>query len=420
MDNVILAHKVERDRLLSGQYVLREGLEQARQTMRSDLVKVVTGPRRAGKSVFSIQLYQDMDFAYLNFDDERLMRVEDYDEYIKSVRRVYGDTQYLMFDEIQNLENWELFVNRLQRNGFRILITGSNSRLLSKELATHLTGRYIQHSVFTFSFREFLGARSFSIDDTIEVKETQGSLLRLLDEYVELGGYPEIVVKGTGAVDYLPTLFEGVLFKDIAKRYNVRYSSKLYDLANYLVTNHSGEFTFNRLKNVLGFRSVHTVENYVRYIADAFLVFIVERFSFRSVARLKAPRKVYAYDTGMANAVKLSVTPDVGKFMENVVAVESLRRKDEIYSYLTQTGKEVDFVLKKGHKVKQLIQVCYDISNSKTKSREFGALAGAAEELDCNNLLVITPDRDSEENFKSKRIICVSLWRWLLNLHSPR
>jgi hypothetical protein len=176
MKEIVLAHKAERDELLTGEYVPREGLHTARQSMENNLIKVILGPRRAGKSVFSIQLLQGIGFAYLNFDDERLLRVTDYDEFIKTIREVYGETRYLLFDEIQNLKDWELFINRLQRQGFNIVITGSNAHLLSRELSTHLTGRFIQFQILPFSFREFLQANNFPIDDTLELKERQGLL----------------------------------------------------------------------------------------------------------------------------------------------------------------------------------------------------------------------------------------------------
>jgi hypothetical protein len=414
MKEIALAHKLERDRLLSGIYVPREGLLAAQQAMDNDLIKVIIGPRRAGKSVFSIQMHQGIDFAYLNFDDERLLNVTDYDEIIKSIRQVYGETRYLLFDEIQNLKNWELFINRLQRNGFRIVITGSNAYLLSRELSTHLTGRFLQYQVLTFSFKEFLKARSFELDGVHELKEKQGTILRCLDEYMEIGGFPEIVAKNVDPRSYLPTLFESILFKDIARRYKVRYSKKLYDLAYYLMTNHSSEFTQTRLKNILDFRSVHTVENYVKYVSEAFLVFIVDRFSLKLAQQIKSPRKVYAYDTGMAKSVKFAVTPDIGKFMENIVAIELLRRKTEFYNYKTENGKEVDFVTKEGHNISQLIQVSYDISNYATKQRELKALARAADEIRCDNLMIITADLSGEESLKERKISFVPLWKWLL------
>ncbi len=414
MREIALAHKAERDKLSNGVYVPREGLSSARQNMENDLIKVIIGPRRAGKSVFAMQLLKGIDFAYLNFDDERLLDVTDYDDFIKAIRQVYGETNYLLFDEIQNLKDWELFLNRLQRNGFRIVITGSNAHLLSRELSTHLTGRFLQFQILPFSFKEFLHAKSFQIDDTLELKERQGSLLGYLDKYINIGGFPEVVTKHVEPRSYLPTLFESILFKDIAKRYNVRYSKKLYDLGYYLITNHSCQFTYTRLKKILDFRSVHTVENYVKYISEAFIVFVVDRFSFKLAEQIKSPKKVYSYDTGMAKSVRFAVTPDTGKFIENIVAIELLRRDIEPYFYRTRNGKEIDFVIKKGSDINQLIQVSYDISEYATKKRELNALVKAGQELRCDNLTVITWDHCGEDLVDEQKVSFLPLWRWLL------
>jgi predicted AAA+ superfamily ATPase len=154
MKEIVLSQKAERDELLGGRYVSRDGLEKARENLKNNLIKVIIGPRRAGKSVFSIQMLEGLNFAYLNFDDERLTSVSDYDEILKAIRQVYGDSRIILFDEIQNLPNWELFVNRLHRRGFNIIITGSNAHLLSRGLSNHLTGRYIQFRIFPFSFSE--------------------------------------------------------------------------------------------------------------------------------------------------------------------------------------------------------------------------------------------------------------------------
>lgn len=415
MKEIVLAHKAERDRLLAGAYVTREGIYEARKQIENDLVKVVLGPRRAGKSVFSIQMLHGIEFAYLNFDDERLLKVTDYDEFIKAIRQVYGETNNLLFDEIQNLKDWELFINRLQRQGFRIVITGSNAHLLSRELSSHLTGRFLQFQILPFSFREFLQAKNFSIDETIETKDRQGLLLNYLDEYMDKGGFPEIVVKNLEPKPYLATLFESILFKDIAKRYNVRFSKKLYDLGYYLITNHSSEFTSTRLKKTLGFSSVHTVENYVEYLSEAFLLFFADRFSFKLKEQLKSPRKVYSYDTGMAKSVKFSITHDTGKFMENIVAIELIRRGIEPYTYKTANGKEVDFIIKKGNDIIELIQVSYDISDYDTKKRELSAIIKAGEELKCDRLTVITWDNQGVEPLKNKQVSFLPLWRWLLD-----
>lgn len=416
IENIVLGHKAERDELLNAQYVQREGIYDARKSIKNNLIKVIVGPRRAGKSVFAIQMLEGLDFAYLNFDDERLLGISDYDDLLKAIRQVYGETKNILFDEIQNLHNWELFLNRLHRRGANLVITGSNSRLLSKELATHLTGRHIQFQIFPFSFSEFLRARNFVIDETLAIKERQGIVLNLLNEYISKGGYPEVLVKNIDSKSYIATLFESILFKDIVKRYNVRYAKKLYELGLYLITNHSSEFSYTRLKNALDFKSVHTVENYTDYLNEAFLIFYAERFSYKIKEQLKSPKKVYAYDTGVINAVKFKTSPDTGRLIENLAAIELLRRGKEFYCYKTKDGKEVDFAVKEGLKIGQMIQICYDIDQYLTKKRETNALVKAASEAKCKNLIVLTWDYEAEERLDDKQINYLPLWKWLLGL----
>jgi len=414
MKDIVLWHKLERDELIKAEYIQREDIHRARQSIKNTLIKVIMGPRRAGKSVFAIQMLEGEDFAYLNFDDERLLGVSDYDEILKAIRAVYGETKIILFDEIQNLDRWELFLNRLHRKGFNIVITGSNSRLLSKELATHLTGRYIPFQILPFSFSEFLRARQFNIDNTPFTKERQGMVLNLLTEYLSRGGYPEVLVKDIDHKNYLTTLFESVLFKDIVKRYNVRYARKLYDLGLYLITNHSREFSYTRLKNILEFKSMHTVENYMDYLKEAFLIFNTERFSYKVKEQMRSPKKVYAYDTGIINAVRFKIVPDTGRLIENLVAIELLRRGKEFYSYKTADGKEVDFAVKEGFKIDYLIQVCYDLDDYRAKKREVKSLLKASYEADCENLLILTWDNEGEEKTDNRRIKYLPIWKWLL------
>lgn len=414
MQHIVLGHKLERDELLLGDYVHREGITEARNALNNDLIKVITGPRRAGKSVFAIQTLERIDFAYLNFDDERLMDISDYDEILKAIIQVYGNTKHLLFDEIQNLYKWEIFINRLQRRGYNIVITGSNAQLLSQELATHLTGRHLQFKVFPFSFTEFLNTENVKIEESIELKETQGLILNYLNKYLKHGGYPEVLVKNIDPKSYLATLCESILFKDIVKRYNIRFAGKLSDLANYLITNHSKEFSYTKLNNILGFRSVHTVENYINYLKNAFLVFDVCRYSNKLKEQIKSPKKAYAYDPGMINAVKFKTSADIGRLIENLVAVELLRRDENFYSYKTINGKEVDFLIKKEMKIRKLIQVCYDINDAATKKRELNSLVKVSREVKCENLLVLTWDYEAEENVSDIRITFLPLWKWLL------
>jgi predicted AAA+ superfamily ATPase len=414
MKNIILGHKFEKERLLGQSYIPRVGLEHALPSIKQNLIKVITGPRRAGKSVFCLQMLKEFNFAYVNFDDERLVDITDYDSIIKGIREIYGNTNIVLFDEIQNLSKWELFVNRLQRNDFNIILTGSNSRLLSAELSTHLTGRYVEFHILPFSFTEFLKVKNFHTVENQITNEDQGRLLGFLSEYIERGGLPEILLKSVDHRAYLRSLFESILFKDITKRYSIRYPKLLYNLALYLVSHHSRTFTYSKLRNNLGFRSIHTVQNYVKYLEEAYIVFCVKRYSHKLKEQLRAPEKVYVYDTGMTLAVKFAATPDYGWLIENIVAIELLRRKKEIYYFKNRNGAEVDFVVKQGLKVSELIQVCYDISDTDVKKREVRAIVKANKELSADRNTIITWDFEAEEKHGNYAVSFIPLWRWLL------
>lgn len=419
LKNTVLQHKLEKDRLISKKYVLREKLGFAKKFLESELIKVITGSRRAGKSVFSSLLLKNKNFAYLNFDDENLLKVNNYDEILKALFEIYPKIDFLFFDEIQNLENWEIFVNKLQRRGYNLVLTGSNANLLNRELGTVLTGRYIPIEIFPFSFKEFLRAKNFKLKEKyFEVPETRGKILNYFDEYLKTGGFPEIVVKNLDAKVYLETLFDAILLKDVVKRYKVRFSQKIYDLAIYLISNFSSQFSLNKLKNILEFRSVHTLQNYLKYLEDAYLVFPLSRFSFKAKEQIKSPRKIYLVDNGFILAKSFQFSPNLGKLMENLVFIEILRRgykiNKDVFYHQTKNKKEIDFVLKKGMGVNALIQVCYDINDAKTKTRELKGLIEASQELKCSNLLVITQDFEAEEKIKGKKIKYVPLWKWLL------
>jgi len=417
--DTILQHKLEQERLLSKEYIVREKLNFAKKFLDTDLIKVITGPRRSGKSVFSILFLKNRKFAYLNFDDENLLKFKNYDEIVKTIFEIYPKSKYVLFAEIQNLENWEFFVNKLQRRGYNLILTGSNAKLLSKELGTVLTGRYIPIEIFPFSFKEFLVAKNFEIKkEYFEIPETKGKIFNYLDSYLKSGGFPEVVVKNLEAKPYLETLFDAVLLKDVVKRYNVRFSQKIYDLAIYLISNFSSEFSFTKLKNILNFRSVNTVQNYLKYLEEAYLFFSLNRFSFKAKEQIKSPRKIYLVDNGFILAKSSQFSQNIGKLMENLVFVEILRRGYElnkgIFYYKTRNKKEVDFVLKEGLKIKKLIQVCYEINKLEIERRELKSLVEASEELNCNDLLIITWDREGSKKFKGKKIKLVPLYKWLL------
>ncbi len=415
--NALIDQKVDRDEMFGRQFLSRDGLDEASKCMEGDLIKVVIGPRRAGKSVFAFQLLSrtsGRDFAYVNFDDERLVSPLDLDALLSGILQVYGKTRNLLFDEIQNVERWELFVNRLQRKGYNIVLTGSNAHLLSQELSTHLTGRYREFRLLPFSFSECLRARSFALDERLAARERQGELLKQLDDFITGGGYPEVVMGGADASSYLVTLFDSILFKDVVKRHRVRYPGKLHDVGHWLAGNIAREYSCTSIAKALAFNSVHTVDKYINYLLEAFLFMSVQRYSPKARVRMKAPRKIYGYDTGMINAVRFRTGRDMGRLMENMVAVELYRRGIDLYTYKTNRGREVDFLIRSPGQDDRLLQVCYDLSDAKTRRRELQALAEAGEELGAKSGLMLTWEEEGRESYQGVEVEVMPVWRWVL------
>ena len=381
----------------------------------NDLIKVIVGPRRAGKSFFAIHfLNKQGKFGYVNFDDERLVEVENYDEIIVAMNSVYDNPKFVLFDEIQNLSKWELFANRLQRQGYNLVITGSNSNLLGKELATHLTGRHLLTNIFPFSFKEYL---KFENKELIisEIKEK-------LSQYLLNGGYPEILSKKVELKEYLSNLFNSILYRDIVKRYKIRNPKQIENLAIYLISNIANEYSYNSLTNSGKIKSSHTTEKYLSYLEESFILFSLNRFSYKVKEQLSSNKKIYCIDNGFIQAKAFKLSPDFGKLYENVVACKlkkgEIEGKLRFYYWKNQQQEEIDFIIQEGLKVKQLIQVCFNMSDLETKNREIRALIKASKELKCNNLLIITEDTESEEKvewFGDKATIrFIPLWKWLL------
>ncbi len=384
----------------------------------SSMIKVIIGPRRAGKSFFAVHFLNiHGNFGYVNFDDERLVETRDYDEIVIAMNSVYNNPKTILFDEIQSLPRWELFANRLQRQGYKLIITGSNSKLLSKELATHLTGRHFLINIFPFSLSEYLNLFKDELGRELTIFEIKEEL----SKYIIYGGYPEPLIKKMEYRDYLSTLFNSIIYKDIVKRYKIRFVREIEDLAFYLLSNIASEYSFNALSKVTRLKSVHTIQKYVDYLEEAFIFFSVSRFSYKVKEQVYSNKKIYCLDNGFIYAKAFQTTPNQGKLYENVVAVE-LKKKEmnkelNVYYWKNVQQEEVDFVVKQGARVIQLIQVCSNL-NAKTKEREVRALIKASKELKCKNLLLITEDYEAEESktwFGMKgKINFIPLYKWLL------
>lgn len=418
IQNILLDQKSRLEALLKETYIPRTQTTELKRIIDNPLIKVVLGPRRAGKSFFSIHAFKPGEVAYVNFDDENLLNVTDYDEIIKSAFMIYGKATNLLLDEVQNVPRWELLVNRLHREGYNLLVTGSNSKLLSKELATHLTGRHLPIELFPFSFQELLAYRKLPLDAPERMTaQTKIQLLRYLGSFMVDGGFPELVLHELKPESYLAPLIDSLLFKDVVKRYKLRKADHIYNLETYLLNNVAKEFTYERLAHQLGINSWATVVKYLAFLEEAYLLVMLGRYSHKTASRLKSPRKAYMIDNGFIAAKAVRFSKDTGKLMENMVFTELLKKgvrpNLDLFYYKTRNDREVDFVLKKGFAVSELIQVCFDTSDNEVREREVKALLEAQEELHAEKLTVLTWDESREVKKDGFTIHVVPLWEWL-------
>lgn len=418
--NILYQQKEERDELLSHAYIERTDIAAIAEYLSTGLIKLITGPRRAGKSVLSLQLLKDQNFAYLNFDDDLLLKHFEEDAVIQTLNELYPGYQYLLLDEIQNLPNWELWVSKLYRRGINLIVTGSNAKLLSHEMASSLTGRYVQIAVYPFSFTEYLSIQKQSLPDQEKLSpQGMGMLLNHLNSYLQNGGFPENVLHPFILKNYLSSLFDSVLLKDILKRFQIRQTQQLYDLANYLLTNYTNPYSYNQLTTELYFSSVATVQKFIGYLSEPYLFLNLTRYATKIKLQQKSPKKSYVIDTGFIHARSFELSPNYGRLLENVVFIELLRRdlrpELDLFYYRTRNDREIDFVCRKGYQTDQLIQVCYDITNPKTLKREIDALVEASSELACTNLLLITWNKEEVILKNELSIQMIPAYKWLVS-----
>lgn len=416
IQQIILDQKEEIKRIFEEKIIEREVEKKARKMLETNLIKVIIGPRRGGKSVLAHRLLKDKKYGYINFDDERLIGIKtnDLNNCLEVLEEINSGFKYLLLDEVQNVKGWELFVNRLKRNGYNIVITGSNSKLLSKELATHLTGRHFIIELSPFSFREFLFYKNFQVKkEDFFITKKRAKIKNFFQEYLKFGGFPE-AVKLELKKQYLRDLYDKIITRDILSRYNVKYIKDLKEIALFAISNFGSKISYHKIKNIFEIKSVHTAKNYLNYLEEAYLIFQLLPFSFKIKNQIRQPKKLYIVDTGLINAIVPKFSPDTGKLMENLVFQELKRQGKEVYFYSQPLDYEVDFVVREGLKIKQLIQVCYSLEREETKKREIKGLLKASKDLKCSNLLIITFDYEGEEKIKNKKIKFIPLWKWLL------
>ena len=394
MKTIVLNQRKERDELLSRPYLTRRISQDSDTLLNSHLIKLITGPRRVGKSTQALLMLRDKNFAYLNFDSQQLLDAWDASLVMRMLDDVYPGYDYLLLDEVQNLDAWDLWVSELYRQGKNLVITGSNAKMLSSEMATVLTGKYLQVEMLPFSLEELFDWHKL---DLHHLMPEQGAECKVLaDDYLRNGGYPEVVASRQLVRSYLDTLFDSIVWKDVAKRHNVRNITDLNNLAVYLVSNFCNPLSANELAGELGLSSVNTTKKYMDYLHEPYLFYYLSRYNNKLKLMKKAPRKVYVVDNGFVAAKAFSVTENLGRLLENQIFIELVRRgydtEKTMFYYRSRNDKEVDFVLRQGAHIERLVQVCYDLSSPKTEKREVDAIVECAGELKCDNLTIVTYD----------------------------
>ena len=376
---------------------------------------VISGLRRVGKSTllaqFAHRLGED-NFYYVNFEDDRFLgfQAEDANDLYQALLELFGERKVFIIDEVQNVTGWEHFVRRFMDQGIKFLITGSNASLLSRELGTRLTGRYIPVELFPFSFAEFLRFREYTIPNPVRLTTVERARLQAaLDEYLRLGGIPEPLKYPE--LPLLRTLYDDILYRDIATRYRIEEVRALKELAFYLMSNPTSQVSFNKLKEQFRLGSVNTIKNYIEYLENSWLIFTLNVYDYSVKRQQIAAKKVFSIDTGLANAIGFSFSPNTGKMMENAAFLALRRKTQAIYYYITPAGYEVDFYLPEAG---QLVQVVQSMDHSATRERELRSITDAMGALGLSSGLILTDANSQTIESNGFTIAIRSLAEWLL------
>ncbi len=378
-------------------------------------ILIMTGIRRCGKSVLLQQLrdkLEEKDF-FFNFDDERLVnfKLEDFATLQECFFELFGEQHTYYFDEIQNIPGWETFVRRLYNEGNKVVVTGSNARMLSKEMGTHLTGRYISVEVYPFSFAEYLQLEHIELSQKdFYLTANRSKLLAHFQTYLEKGGFPKYLQ--TGSVRYLSSLYESIIFRDVMARNGLTNDKEIQELAFYLASNATKRVTYNSLGKIVGIRHPETIKNYLEYIQQTYMIFQLLKYAPSVKTQVLSPKKVYFIDNAIVSRMGFNATDNVGVKLENMVFIELKRRGCDLFYHADK--KECDFVVREGVRITQAYQVTVRMDDEKTRKREIEGLQEAMDAYDLREGYIITMEEREELTVCGKAIHVVPAWEWML------
>jgi len=361
---------------------------------------IISGVRRCGKSTLMRSIAKQIqNYNYLSFEDPRLSGFDltDFERLEEVFQKVYGNTGYFFFDELQLIKKWEFYIRKLLDQNKIVVITGSNASLLSRELGTKLTGRNLRSELFPFSYKEFL---SF-------LKKKAG--LESFKDYLLQGGFPEYLLLNDPKI--LQNLLTDSLFRDIAIRHKIRNVKQLNELAIFLIGNVSKEFSYTNLRKMFNFGSTNSVSKFISFLEDSYLLFSISKFDYSFKKQIVNPKKIYAIDNGLIVQNSKTFSDDLGKLLENIIFLGLKSKQKDIFYFKEE--KECDFVIRTGSKICEAYQVCYALDDF-NRQREIGGLLEALKKFNLKKGIIITLDQEDEFLIEGKKVIVKPAWKWLL------
>ena len=387
----------------------------------------ITGTRRGGKSSLMKLICADLikdkhipltNILYLNFEDERFIefKVSDfnliYEVFLEE--NAPNKKSYFFLDEIQNIPEWEKWVNRLyEMHQIKIFITGSNRKLLNSEVASTLTGRNRVITNFPFSFREFLQYKKIKhVNSSLYITEERTKIKNTFQEYLKLGGYPEVIKSNDPTL--LEQYFKDFIYRDILPRYTIRKNKALRELCLFLASNIANIHSYKKLQQLVEAKSLNTIKHFLEIFEEVYLFFQVDLFDYSIKRQIYNPSKIYTIDTALSQSVSFQFSKNIGHIYENLVFLELKRKNKELYYWKDEKGREVDLIIRSGREIVEMIQVCYNLSNPNTRNCEIQALIKGHQALKNPKLTLITDDEEDTYQSGNISINMIPLWKWLI------
>jgi uncharacterized protein len=375
----------------------------------TEQITIISGIRRCGKSTLLSQLASNYeDFHYLTFDDERLINftVDDFQSLL-TIWHKRSDSKILFLDEIQNVFQWERFVRRVHDQGYKIFLTGTNAHLLSSELSTHLTGRYLRIELYPFSFFEIINSLNIPYKEI--TTQTQAKILSVFDEYITDGGFPERYKSQN--IESLQLIYDDILYRDVVARYKIQEIKNLRLVSNFMMTNIAKEFSYQSIAKIVQIKSTSTVKNYTLFLEAVYLLFELYKYDYSLKKQYVSNKKIFSIDNGLRNQLAFKHSADSGRLLENLIYIELRRRRKNVFYF--REKNECDFILEQNGSITDIIQVCLHL-NAGNESRELMGLVEVAQIFNLKKGLLITYDLEKTIDFKNIEIQIIPAWKWLL------